>query len=46
MLESATIELIFPSSYDQSGYGVPSHIDSSSAHAEEAINAKNQPVSG
>src|SRR5580704_701409 len=46
MPESATIELIFPSSYDQSSYGVPRHIDRSSAHAEEAINAKNQRHSG
>jgi hypothetical protein len=46
ILESATIELILPPSYNQSGDGVPSHVDSSAAHAEEAIDAENQSHSG
>ena len=46
ILESVSIEFIFPAGYNKSSNGVANHVYNSAAHAEETIDTENQRHAG
>ena len=46
ILESVSIELIFPAGYNKSSDSVADHVHNSATHAKETINTENQRHSG